>query len=231
MIELKNISKAFPVGKERFFALKDICLHVEKGEFIAVCGASGSGKTTLLNIIGCMDSCSEGAYLLNGTDVSAMPDSRRSHLRNAKIGFVLQDFGLVNDRSALFNVMLPLLLGDTPFHRIRRKARNALKSVGLEAHAHKKVSLLSGGERQRVAIARAIVNEPELLLADEPTGQLDSRTGKQIMERISALNRQGVTILMVTHDPAIAAFADRVVTLADGMVLSGTEESQKEKRE
>ena len=224
MIELKNISKAFPVGKEKFYALKNVDLHIEKGEFVAVCGASGSGKTTLLNIIGCMDNSSSGTYLLDEMDVSTLPDSKCSEIRNSKIGFVLQDFGLVNDRTALFNVMLPLLLGKTPYSKIHRKALRALKSVGLGELANKKVNLLSGGERQRVAIARAIVNEPEILLADEPTGQLDSQTGKQIMEKLCELNKKGVTILMVTHDHQIAAYADRVVTVADGMVTPQTKE-------
>lgn len=224
MIELKNISKAFPVGKEKFYALKNVDLHVEKGEFVAVCGASGSGKTTLLNIIGCMDNSSSGTYLLDEMDVSTLSDSKCSEIRNSKIGFVLQDFGLVNDRTALFNVMLPLLLGKTPYHKIHRKALHALKSVGLGELANKKVNLLSGGERQRVAIARAIVNEPEILLADEPTGQLDSQTGKQIMEKLCDLNQKGVTILMVTHDPQIAAYADRVVTVADGMLVAPVKE-------
>lgn len=224
MIELKNISKAFFVGKEKFYALQNVDLHIEKGEFVAVCGASGSGKTTLLNIIGCMDNSSGGTYLLDEMDVSSLPDSKCSEIRNSKIGFVLQDFGLVNDRTALFNVMLPLLLGKTPYHKIHRKALRALKSVGLGELAKKKVNLLSGGERQRVAIARAIVNEPEILLADEPTGQLDSQTGKQIMEKLCELNKKGVTILMVTHDPQIAAYADRVVTVADGMVTPQTKE-------
>lgn len=224
MIELKNISKAFPVGKEKFYALKNVDLHIEKGEFVAVCGASGSGKTTLLNIIGCMDNSSSGTYLLDEMDVSTLPDSKCSEIRNSKIGFVLQDFGLVNDRTALFNVMLPLLLGKTPYRKIHRKALRALKSVGLGELAKKKVNLLSGGERQRVAIARAIVNEPEILLADEPTGQLDSQTGKQIMEKLCELNKKGVTILMVTHDHQIAAYADRVVTVADGKVTPQTKE-------
>ena len=216
MIDLQHISKLYPIGKEPFYALREVDLHVNRGEFIAIHGTSGAGKTTLLNIIGCMDNCTEGTYLLDGMDVNKLSDQKKSAIRNQKIGFVLQDFALVNDQSALYNVMLPLLFGSTPYRRIREKAAAALELVGLSQQATRKVRLLSGGQRQRVAIARAIVTEPALLLADEPTGQLDSKTGQQIMELLCDLHQKGITILMVTHDADIAAYADRILTVKDG---------------
>ena len=230
MIDLQHISKVYPIGKESFYALREIDLHVDKGEFIAIHGASGAGKTTLLNIIGCMDSCTEGTYLLDGVAVNKLPDHKQSAIRNRKIGFVLQDFALVNDQSALYNVMLPLLFGRTPYRQIRQKALAALEQVGLSQKADRKVRLLSGGERQRVAIARAIVTEPVLLLADEPTGQLDSKTSQQVMELLCQLHQSGITILMVTHDADMAAYAQRILTVKDGELFDpmGAEPSQEE---
>lgn len=218
MIDLRNISKAYPVGKEKFYALQDVNLHVQAGEFVAICGASGSGKSTLLNIVGCLDAPSEGTYLLEGEDVASLSNERQAVIRNEKIGFVLQDFALINNESVLYNVMLPLLLGKTRFSDIKERARKALTLVGLADQAKKKADCLSGGQRQRVAIARAIVNSPSIVLADEPTGQLDSKTGMQIMEVLKSLNQQGMTVLLVTHDERVAAYATRRIVVSDGRI-------------
>lgn len=219
MITLQNISKIYKTGKEDFYALRDVSLTVEKGDFLAIRGASGSGKTTLLNMIGCMDRCSEGTYLLEGKSVKLLSDEELSRIRNEKIGFVLQDFGLINQQTVLYNVMLPALFSKLSLGDARKKAIDALKQVGLSDQLKKRVNQLSGGQRQRVAIARAIVMNPKILLADEPTGQLDSETGKQIMDLLSALNEQGITIILVTHDEAVASYAKRVVTVADGKLV------------
>lgn len=220
MITLQNISKIYKTGKEDFYALRDVSLTVEKGDFLAIRGASGSGKTTLLNMIGCMDRCSEGLYLLEGKSVKLLSDEELSKIRNEKIGFVLQDFGLINQQTVLYNVMLPALFSKLSLHDARKKAMDALNQVGLSDQLKKRVNQLSGGQRQRVAIARAIIMNPSILLADEPTGQLDSETGKQIMELLSALNKQGITMILVTHDEAVASYAKRVVTVADGKLIT-----------
>lgn len=219
MIELTDISKSYPVGKDKFYALKNTCLRVSSGEFIAIQGASGSGKTTLLNIIGCVDSFDQGQYRLNGIAVESLSDEKKAALRNQKIGFVLQDFALINDQSVLFNVMLPLLLGTRPYREIKKKAQKALEAVGVLDQQKKRVNQLSGGQRQRVAIARAIANEPEIILADEPTGQLDSETGKRIMELLKTLNEKGVTVIVVTHDHTVASYAGRILHVTDGLLL------------
>ena len=219
MIKLKNITKSYPVGGADFFALSNVNLDIEQGEFVAVCGASGSGKTTLLNIIGCLDESTSGEYFLNDVSIEELPDSKKSKIRNEQIGFVLQDFALINSQTVLYNVMLPLLFSDTKFSRIRRKAKQALKLVGISDQAKKKANQLSGGQRQRVAIARAIVNSPSLILADEPTGQLDSRTSVQIMEILQERNKQGITVVVVTHDERVASYADRVITVVDGKIV------------
>lgn len=219
MIQLQHISKIYPVGKDQFYALRDVDLEIKQGEFVAVRGASGSGKSTLLNIIGCMDNCSEGTYLLDGKDVGSLYDEAKSAVRNAKVGFVLQDFALINDQTVLYNVMLPLLLSKRPYSTIRSKAKEALALVGLSDQEKKKANQLSGGQRQRVAIARAIVNDPVIILADEPTGQLDSQTGIQIMEILKNLNQQGITVLVVTHDSTVAAYATRQIHLSDGQIV------------
>lgn len=218
MIELKNVSKIYPVGGEKFYALKDASLTIKKGDFVAVRGASGSGKTTLLNIIGCLDDLSEGTYLLYGSDVGAMKDAGKAAIRNGKIGFVLQDFALINKETVYYNVMLPLLFSKVPYGKIKAMVRVALETVGLGGQEHKLANQLSGGQRQRVAIARAIVNGPELILADEPTGQLDSETGRQIMELLRELNWQGRTVIVVTHDETVAAYAARQIWVHDGCV-------------
>lgn len=222
MIDLQHISKIYPVGKQNFYALDDVSLHIEKGEFVAICGASGSGKTTLLNIMGCLDTPSQGTYCLGGENVSRLSDEKLSHIRNAQVGFVLQDFALINDQSVLYNVMLPLLLSKAPYYTIRKRAKQALQMVGVLDQAGKKANRLSGGQRQRVAIARAIVNNPDILLADEPTGQLDSQTGRQIMALLQELNEKGITVVVVTHDEKVAACASRKIVMCDGKVIEQT---------
>lgn len=218
MIELRNISKIYPVGEGQFYALKDVCLTIREGEFVAIRGASGSGKTTLLNIIGCLDDPSEGTYMLNGKPVVNQKDREKSRLRNQEIGFVLQDFALINQETVYFNVMMPLLFSKMPYGKIRKAVRDALEMVGIGNQEKKLVNQLSGGQRQRVAIARAIVTNPRIILADEPTGQLDSETGKQILELLTELNRQGRTVIVVTHDDAVAACARRQIWVKDGCV-------------
>ena len=220
MIELQNISKIYPVGEGKFYALKDVSLSIGEGEFVAVRGASGSGKTTLLNIIGCLDDPSEGSYFLAGEDVAGLKDAQKSRIRNEKIGFVLQDFALISKETVYFNVMLPLLFGKVPYGKIPAMVRNALALVGLRDQEKKLVNQLSGGQRQRVAIARAVVTDPRILLADEPTGQLDSGTGRQIMELLGEMNRQGRTVVVVTHDPTVASCARRQLWVRDGCVFS-----------
>ena len=218
MIELKSISKIYRVGKSDFYALDDVSVTIGAGEFVAIQGASGSGKTTLLNIIGCLDNSSSGSYVFCGEDISNMTDEEKSVIRNEKIGFVLQDFALIESQSVLYNVMLPLLLGKVPYRKIRPKAINMLEKVGILDQAKKNVNQLSGGQRQRVAIARAMVNDPMLILADEPTGQLDSRSGIAIMELLNALNKEGTTIIMVTHDDKLSHYANRIIHLSDGRI-------------
>ena len=219
MIKLQNISKIYPLDGEDFYALKDVSLHIHKGEFVAICGASGSGKSTLLNIIGCLDKPSQGVYTLEDQVIDKCSDEKKAQIRNEKIGFVLQDFALVDGQSVLYNVMLPLLLGKEPFKTVHKRAKEVLGLVGVEDQAKKKASRLSGGQRQRVAIARALVNRPDIILADEPTGQLDSVTGVQIMELLKSLNEQGITIIMVTHDEKLAGYASRILRMVDGKLV------------
>ena len=219
MIELRKVSKIYKVAKEDFYALRDVDLRVEKGEFLSVCGTSGSGKTTLLNIIGFLDNMSGGTYTFNGRAVSGLKDGARAAIRNKEIGFVLQDFALIDSQTVVYNVMLPLLFSKVPYGQIREKAMKALQSVGLADQAKKKANQLSGGQRQRVAIAREIVNDPSVLLADEPTGQLDSKTSAGVMELIRSLNDGGLTVIVVTHDPNVAAVAKRHLTILDGQIV------------
>ena len=219
MIKLEKINKIYKIGGEYFFALRDIDLEIPDGGYVSICGASGSGKTTLLNILGCLDEPSSGTYMMDDIDISKASSSKKSRIRNEKVGFVLQDFALVNTQTVIYNVMLPLLYSKVPYHKIRGMAMNALEKVGLKDLAQKKANQLSGGQRQRVAIARAIVIEPSLILADEPTGQLDSATGMQIMQLLGSFNKNGTTLIVVTHDQKVAAMSDRIVTLSDGKVI------------
>ncbi len=219
MLELKNIYKNYTQGKMDVPVLKDISLSVDEGEYVAIMGPSGSGKTTLMNIIGCLDNPTSGEYILEGKDISQSSDNKLSDVRLHSIGFVFQSFYLLSRQSALENVALPLL-----YAGVRRKerleiARKALERVGLGDRVNFKPTQLSGGQCQRVAIARAIVNNPKVLLADEPTGALDTKSGEQIMEIFQKLNEEGVTIVMITHEPEIAAHAKRVLHIRDGMLL------------
>lgn len=219
MIELNRLNKYYKVGKQKFHALKDIDLTVGDGEMVAVVGKSGAGKTTLLNILGLVDTWDSGSYTLDGTDVKSLSDRRLAKMRNEKIGFVLQDFALIEDQTVLFNVSLPLLLGNkVRFGEVKPKAISALEKVGLLDQRNKKVGQLSGGQKQRVAIARAMINEPSLILADEPTGALDTGTGLEIMELLRQRNESGTTVIIITHDEAISKSCGRIVRIGDGML-------------
>ncbi len=220
MIELSNVSKIYKIGINNFYALNNLSLKINDGDFVAVTGASGSGKTTLLNIIGCLDTMSEGEYLLDGNDVTKMSDEKKAKLRNGKIGFVLQDFALIGKQTVKYNVMLPLLFSKVPNKELSDRTDMALEKVGIANQTFKKANQLSGGQKQRVAIARAIVNSPSIILADEPTGQLDSKTGIQIMEVLKSLNDEGITVIIVTHDANVASYAKRQIVLSDGKIVS-----------
>lgn len=219
MIEAENISKAYPRGEAGTVeALQAISFQIDPGEFVAVRGASGSGKSTLLNILGCLDQPSSGSYRLDGEDVADYGDKQLSRIRNAKIGFVFQSFNLLPRTTALENVEIPMVYRDG--HVDRRRALSALERVGLAARAHHFATQLSGGEQQRVAIARALINSPTLILADEPTGNLDFHAGREVMRLLEDLHEEGRTIVLVTHDAAIAASASREIWLRDGKIIS-----------
>jgi putative ABC transport system ATP-binding protein len=215
MIALESVSKTYARGTTTVPALRNVDLTVERGEFVAVVGASGSGKSTLLNIIGCLDQPSTGRQTFLGEDVARLGDRRLSELRNRSMGFVFQAFNLINDLTVIENIELPLVY-DHRGGRRRERALQALNSVGLRELADQRASFLSGGEQQRVAIARALVNSPDLILADEPTGSIDKESADLVLRLLAALHRQSHTIVMVTHQAAVAAHADRTVTLADG---------------
>ena len=216
ILDLKGIYKNYQQGKMVVPVLKDINFSMNEGEYVAIMGPSGSGKTTLMNIIGCLDKATSGSFFLDGKDISACSENEMSDIRLHKIGFVFQSFHLLPRQSALANVEMPLNYARVPKKVRREKALKALDRVGLSDRVNFKPNQLSGGQMQRVAIARAIVNEPKLLLADEPTGALDSKSGAQVMDLFRTLNEDGVTVLMITHDPDIAAHAKRVVTILDG---------------
>jgi putative ABC transport system ATP-binding protein len=217
MIEIENITKVYQMGETEVRALDGVSLKIEDGEWIAITGPSGSGKSTLMAILGCLDSPTSGAYKLDGIDVAKMRDDQLASVRNTKIGFVFQQFNLLARTSALENVALPLLYATGNHQRDRAKA--ALEAVGLGDRLGHRPNELSGGQQQRVAIARALVTQPSIVLADEPTGNLDSKTGKEIMTLFSELHSQrGITVIFVTHDPSIAANAQRVIHIKDGVV-------------
>jgi len=218
MISLENIVKIYRMGKLEVPALVGVNLRVEEHEFVAIMGPSGSGKSTLMNIIGCLDRLSGGRYVLDGIDVSSMGDNDLAEIRNRKIGFVFQTFNLLPRMTSLRNVELPLIYNAVPRRERRERAMEALRKVGLENRALHRPNELSGGQRQRVAIARSLINNPAIVLADEPTGNLDSRTGEEIMATFQDLNESGVTIILVTHEPDIAACARRIVAIRDGLV-------------
>jgi putative ABC transport system ATP-binding protein len=217
---VRALTRVYEAGESRVVALDAVDLDVARGEFVAVMGASGSGKSTLLHVLGCLDRPDGGSYRLAGRDVADLSADDRADLRNREIGFVFQSFNLVPRTSALENVELPLVYGGVPPREQRERARAALRSVGLEGRERHLPSQLSGGQQQRVAIARALVNHPSLLLADEPTGNLDSRTSREILALFQRLHREGITIVMVTHEADVTAHAGRVVTFRDGRIVS-----------
>lgn len=223
LLRLEHIYKDYVQDKLTVPVLKDICFEVERGEYVAIMGPSGSGKTTLMNIIGCLDVPTSGSYQLNDTDLSNLDDNQMAQIRNQSIGFVFQTFHLLPKQSALENVELPLLYSNVPKKERTRRAKEALEKVGLGDRILFRPTQLSGGQKQRVAIARAMVTEPDLLLADEPTGALDSGSGKQIMELFEKLNQEGMTVIMITHDAQVAAQAGRMVLIRDGILSSATE--------
>ena len=220
MINIKGLNKYYQLGKERFHALKDIDLEVKKGEMLCLTGRSGSGKSTLLHVIGLLDTFESGEYLFDGSTVRELSDSRRAALRNADIGFIMQDFALVSDRSVLFNVMLPLMFGKTSLSQAKKLAAESLEKVGIADQKNKRVNQLSGGQKQRVAIARAIVTKPKLILADEPTGALDSKTGAAIMDLLCTLNGEGITVIVATHDAQVMSRCKRSVRISDGVATA-----------
>ncbi|MBS5143644.1 MAG: ABC transporter ATP-binding protein [Firmicutes bacterium] len=218
MLELKDICKDYIQGKMVIPVLKHVDFHMEKGEYVAIMGPSGSGKTTLMNIVGCLDQATSGQVILDGQDISKCTDNEMSDLRLHKIGFVFQNFQLLPKQTALENVELPLTYAGIPKKERKERALAALKRVGLEERVDFQPNQLSGGQKQRVAIARAMVNNPRILLADEPTGALDSASGEQVMELFQRLNDEGVSILMITHDSEIAGYAQRKVVIRDGIL-------------
>jgi putative ABC transport system ATP-binding protein len=221
IIELKNISKMYDMGgAEEVHALQGVSLTLQKNEYVAIMGPSGSGKSTLMNIIGCLDTPTSGQYIFNGVNVSEMSDNELARVRNKEIGFVFQTFNLLPRSDALHNVELPLIYAGTPSGERKRKAQETLQSVGLGDRAHHKPNELSGGQRQRVAVARALVTNPSIILADEPTGNLDSKTGEEIMTLFEDLHRLGNTIILVTHEADIAEHAHRIIRIRDGKVES-----------
>ncbi len=226
ILNLQNIFKDYQQDKLVVPVLKDVSFQVEEGEYVAIMGPSGSGKTTLMNIIGCLDKATSGTYELAGQDVSSLKDKELSDLRLREIGFVFQSFHLMPRESAAENVSLPLSYAGIKKKERKERAKKALERVGLGERIDFKPTQLSGGQKQRVAIARAIVNNPKILLADEPTGALDQKSGAQVMELFQKLNDEGVTIVMITHDPKIAAHAKRVIRIIDGVIHEGDGEEE-----
>lgn len=220
IVELKNINKFYKVGKEKAHILKSINLNIEKGEFVMIMGKSGSGKTTLLNILGFLDKFDEGEYIFNNKDVTRLNESERSNFRNLNIGFIFQQFNLINTLNIYQNVELPMIYNNKYSKQEKKEQiENNLSIVGLLDKIKQKPVQLSGGQQQRVAIARALVNDPEIIFADEPTGSLDSDTGIEIMELLKELNKQGKTIIMVTHDEDLTKYASKVIKLKDGLIM------------
>jgi putative ABC transport system ATP-binding protein len=222
MIQMQGIRKTYSLGEVSVAALENVDLAIEAGEYVAIMGASGSGKSTLMNIIGCLDRPSAGRYIFEGRNLTTLNDDQLAYIRNQRIGFIFQQFNLLPRATAVENVMLPMVYAHLPKPKRYQLAVQALAKVGLSDRLFHRPSQLSGGQQQRVAIARALVNHPTLILADEPTGALDSQTSQEIMTLLTALNQQGITILLVTHDANVAAHASRVIQVQDGRVV-GTE--------
>ncbi len=224
VVKLEDIHKTYHTGEVDVHAVRGVSLEIQRGEFVAFMGSSGSGKSTLMNLLGCLDRPTRGRYFLDGVDVSGLSRERLADIRNGKLGFVFQSFNLLSRTSALENVELPLLYGSRHYSsaELRERARRVLEVVGLGKRGDHHPSQLSGGQQQRVAIARALINEPEVLLADEPTGNLDSRTSVEIMGVFQKLNEEGITVIMVTHELDIAAYSKRNVIMRDGSILTDT---------
>jgi putative ABC transport system ATP-binding protein len=228
VIQIRNMTKIYNPGENEVRALDGVDLTVEKGEFVAIVGHSGSGKSTLMNMIGCLDVPTDGSYLLNGQDVSGMTDDELSAVRNREIGFVFQSFNLIPNLSAYENVELPLIYRGLPAHARREMAESALARVGLQERMDHRPGQMSGGQQQRVAVARAIAAHPPLILADEPTGNLDTRSGAAVLSIIQQLHEEGNTIVLITHDEGLARQAQRMVRITDGRVDAGDNEKEKE---
>ena len=222
MLEVKDVVKVYVTGDLEFTALKKVSLKIEKGEFTAIMGPSGSGKSTLMNLLGCLDKMNEGTYVLNGKDVSSLQDNELAYVRNKEIGFVFQAFNLIPRMTLLENVELPMLYAGVPAKERRQKALTALARVGLEDRVKHLPNEISGGQKQRAAIARAIVNSPAVIMADEPTGNLDTRSSEEIMRIFQQLNNEGATVIMVTHENDIAQHCKRIVRFRDGEIVSDT---------
>ncbi len=227
VIEIKNITRDFPLGQEVVKVLKGIDLEIERGEYVAFMGPSGSGKSTLMNLLGCLDTPTSGTYILNGKDVSKMSDDELAEIRNKEIGFVFQTFNLLPRTTALENVALPMVYAGYSKNERTERAKTVLTNVGLADRMDHKPNQLSGGQRQRVAVGRALVNKPSIILADEPTGNLDSKTSVEIMKLFDEIHKSGNTVILVTHEEEIAKHAHRIIRLKDGMVES--DERKKER--
>jgi putative ABC transport system ATP-binding protein len=227
LVQLTDVTKVYRMGDVELAALRGVSLEIEEGEFTAVMGASGSGKSTLMNLLGCLDRPTTGAYRLEGQEIAALSNDQLARLRNQTLGFVFQNFNLLSRTTALENVELPLLYSGVPAAERHARAHEALVRVGLGDRLDHHPNQMSGGQQQRVAIARALVNRPRVILADEPTGNLDSRTSVDVMALFQELGRTGITVLLVTHEPDIAAYATRVVVMRDGLIRSDLKQSQK----